>query len=375
MRRGRRRHGRRLRGVGLRGLARRPGADRLRQRGHADAADARRASPASRPASTLDGDESIRRRPMDRVAEPLAAMGRRVESDRRATAAARVAGGAAARDRLRAAGRQRAGEVGRAPRRAAGGRGDHGRRAAPDARPHRAHARRARERASRATAASVSVAAGRAPRRWRRRRSRATSPRGAFFSPRAVVPGSRGRRSTRSASTRARTGLLAVARAQMGGATSRDLQPPPDRRRAGAATSRSATPPSSGPRSARRTSRLRSTSCPSSPSPLPRAGRDACPRRRGAARTRSPTASTAVVEELRADSGADDRARPDGFVVHGDRRAARRCHRLARRPPHGDARRDRRPRVARGVEVTGVEAVSVSFPGFFDVLGRARPVS
>ena len=57
--------------------------DRRRQRGHADAAAARLARrPAGR--CTLDGDASIRRRPVDRVAEPLRADGRRDRRRRRA---------------------------------------------------------------------------------------------------------------------------------------------------------------------------------------------------------------------------------------------------------------------------------------------------
>ena len=65
-----------------RAAARRP--DRRRQRRHADAAAARLAGlPAGGRAFTLDGDESIRRRPVDRIAEPLAQMGAEIEATRR----------------------------------------------------------------------------------------------------------------------------------------------------------------------------------------------------------------------------------------------------------------------------------------------------
>ena len=52
---------------------------------------------------TLDGDESIRRRPVDRVAEPLRAMGAELRRARTAFRRSR-ARRAAARDLIRAAG-------------------------------------------------------------------------------------------------------------------------------------------------------------------------------------------------------------------------------------------------------------------------------
>ena len=66
---------------------------------------------------TLDGDESIRRRPVDRIAEPLRAMGARIEARDGRFAAVHRPRLAAAAHRLRAAGRQRPGEVLRAARR------------------------------------------------------------------------------------------------------------------------------------------------------------------------------------------------------------------------------------------------------------------
>ena len=69
---------------------------------------------------TLDGDESIRRRPVDRVARPLAAMGARLDArDGRFTPLTIIVA-AAARDRVRAAGRLGADQVVRAARGAAG---------------------------------------------------------------------------------------------------------------------------------------------------------------------------------------------------------------------------------------------------------------
>ena len=67
---------------------------------------------------TLDGDESIRRRPVDRIAEPLVLMGARIEAREERFPPFTVHGGAAARNRLRAAGRQRPGQVVRAAGRA-----------------------------------------------------------------------------------------------------------------------------------------------------------------------------------------------------------------------------------------------------------------
>ena len=70
-----------IRGCGLRNAQPPGAANRRRQRRHADAAAARAGSPSSADASfTLDGDDSIRRRPVDRIAEPLGRMGARIEA-------------------------------------------------------------------------------------------------------------------------------------------------------------------------------------------------------------------------------------------------------------------------------------------------------
>ena len=93
---------------------------------------------------TLDGDESIRRRPVDRIAEPLAAMGAEVAVPRGRLPPLRRRRRRAARDLLRAAGRERPGQVVPAPRRPARRGRDRGGRARPDPRPHRADAERRR---------------------------------------------------------------------------------------------------------------------------------------------------------------------------------------------------------------------------------------
>ena len=66
---------------------------------------------------TLDGDESIRRRPVDRVAAPLADMGARRGRPRRALPAVHDPRSRAGRHRVRAAGGQRTGQVLRPDRR------------------------------------------------------------------------------------------------------------------------------------------------------------------------------------------------------------------------------------------------------------------
>ena len=78
---------------------------------------------------TLDGDESIRRRPVDRIAEPLAAMGAEIECRDGRLPPLRLQRRRAAGHRLRAAGRERPGEVMPAARGPARRRGDHGARA------------------------------------------------------------------------------------------------------------------------------------------------------------------------------------------------------------------------------------------------------
>ena len=93
--------------------------------------------------SVLTGDASLRARPMDRVATPLRQMGARIDGRENGRFAPLVDPRRRPRRHpLRDAHGQRAGEVGRAARRALRRRRDDGRGAGADARPHRAHARR-----------------------------------------------------------------------------------------------------------------------------------------------------------------------------------------------------------------------------------------
>ena len=71
--------------------------------GHADAAAARVAGPAPGHAGRFDGDESIRRRPVDRIAEPLRAHGRADRGPRRPLPAVHRPRARGSRHRVRAA--------------------------------------------------------------------------------------------------------------------------------------------------------------------------------------------------------------------------------------------------------------------------------
>ena len=70
-----------------------------------------------------------------------------------------------------------------------------------------------------------------------------------------------------------------------------------------------------------------------------------------------------VVDGLRG-LGADIEATEDGFAVRGTGGLRGGTIAVPRRPPARDARRGRRPRVAEGVTVDGMEAAAVSYPGF-----------
>ena len=183
---------------------------------------------------TLDGDESIRRRPVDRVAGPARRDGRRARGPRRPLHAAHRDRPAAARDRVRAARRLGADQELRAARGAAGGGDDHGGRARAQPRPHRAAARprgrrhpprrrprerdgpgRARPRRDPRARRSV---VGRVPRRGRGARPRIAPRRlrdGGQLDPRRVLPhpgahGGGGRRRARGPRER-RAGRRAAA--------------------------------------------------------------------------------------------------------------------------------------------------------------------
>ena len=129
-----------IRGCGLRN-AQSPGrADRRRQRRHADATAARVAGvPARGRASRSTATTSIRRRPVDRIAEPLRAMGARIEAREDRFPPFTVHGAPLAGNRVRAAGGERPGQVVRAAGRARHRRDD-GDRAGPEPRSHRADA-------------------------------------------------------------------------------------------------------------------------------------------------------------------------------------------------------------------------------------------
>ena len=132
---------------------------------------------------TLDGDASIRRRPVDRVAMPLREMGAWIDAHDGRFAPVHGARHAAARDRVRAARRLRAGQVLRADGGPARVRHDHGDRARAEPRPHRAPARprgrahHARRRPDRAHPARRARARRTSTCRATRRRPPSTSPR------------------------------------------------------------------------------------------------------------------------------------------------------------------------------------------------------
>ena len=88
----------------------------------------------------LTGDDSLRSRPMERIAEPLRQMGASIETED-GHAPIVIEGGSLKPISLRAAGRERAGQVGGAARRPLrGGRRDDRRGASAHARPHGEHA-------------------------------------------------------------------------------------------------------------------------------------------------------------------------------------------------------------------------------------------
>ena len=105
---------------------------------------------------TLDGDDSIRRRPVDRIADAAARDGRRPRAPARsACRRCEIEGAPLHGIDLRDAGRQRPGQVLPALRRPARRGRDARRRAAAEPRPHRADARRRRRRRSSATGGAV----------------------------------------------------------------------------------------------------------------------------------------------------------------------------------------------------------------------------
>ena len=322
-------------------------ADRLRQRGHADAAARPGSSPGRRAASSSTATSRCSSRPMERIAEPLRQMGARVETtDGHAPLVDR--GRRAAADPLRAAGRERAGEVGRPARRAARGR-----------RRRRPSSSRCR-RATTPSACSRAPACARAPQAGPRSRSRPSS--GSTLGE-VEIPGdfssaapfdrrgdaARGLRAVDPRRRRepARTGLLDVLermgahiavfnRRRVGGEPVADLEV------------RSAELVGDDRSSADEVPRLIDELPLFALAAVHGARRQRRPRRRGAAREGDgpdrDCDDCAASPRRRASSATDD-----GFTVRGvPTRPRGGEHRRARRPPARDARRGRRARLARG---------------------------
>ena len=316
---------------------------------------------------TLDGDDSIRRRPVDRVAEPLSAMGAELEARDGRFPPLTVRGRRAARDRVRAAGGQRPGEVLRADRRPARGRAPRRSRAGAEPRPHRAPAapgpRAVRARRPALTVSQVDeleldeiVVPG--------------DPSSAAFVVAAatLVPGSRvviedvGLNWTR-------TGFLRIAQ-RMGAVIVGDLEEP------GTEADRSRWASSTWPRRRSRRPRWGPDEVPLAIDELTLvallgAFADGETVVRGAAelRVKESDRIEAVVDGLRG-LGADIEATADGFVVRGDGSPLRGGVIDAR----GDHRMAMLGAVAglasvEGVEVVGMDAAAVSYPGFERDLG------
>ena len=304
---------------------------------------------------------------MGRIAEPLAADGR--VGRRRPTAACRssIEGGALTRDRVRAAGRERAGEVGDPARRA---RRRGARRPCVEPAPTRDH-----------TELMLAAAGARVARR----------PGSVTVEPGGHAAPARGARPRRH--------LVGGAVPRRGGAAAR-LDADRPRRRPQPAAHRASSTCSSGWARASASS----TGARSPASRRRRRGRAAA----SSSRRRSAAAEVPrLVDELplvallavdgarrrRASRGAEElRAKESDRIETVDRRAARdrRAHRGARRrlrrprraraaarrhdrrrrrPPDRDARRGRGRRLARGRAARGRRVrVEISFPGFYDLL-------
>ena len=167
-------------------------------------------------AYTLDGDASIRRRPVDRIAEPLRLMGAEIDATDGRLPPFTVTGAPPALDPLRAAGGQRAGQVVRAARRAwpptAPPRSSE---PARQPRPHRADAGRRRGRPCTATAATSRSPAPTSSRSTSSS-SRATRRARPSPSPPACSCPARGSSCAASASNWTRSGFVRIAQ-RMGG--------------------------------------------------------------------------------------------------------------------------------------------------------------
>ena len=149
---------------------------------------------------TLDGDASIRRRPVDRIAEPLRLMGAQIEAREDRFAPFTVTGAPLRGHRVRAAGGLRAGQVVHPARGPAGHRLDHGRRARRRAATTPSACSRAPGRSSSATP-TASPCIPRTSSSSTRSSSRATPPRPPSSSPPRCWSRGRGLCSRASGST------------------------------------------------------------------------------------------------------------------------------------------------------------------------------
>ena len=346
-------------GVGLQGAV--SAGDRRRQRRHPAAAAAglaRRAAGRDLGARRRRVDPPAAGRPDRRAARRDGRAARRPRGPLRA---ADDRGRAAARDLLRAAGRQRPGQVVPALRRPARRGRDAGRRAAADPRPQRAHARgrrrrdRARRRRGRSCGPRERLEVG------RDRRPRPTSPRPpSSSSPRFSSPAARSG-STDVGLNPTRTGLLDDPRADGRG----------DRGRARRASRAASRPGRSSP--ARRScaaTEVGGAEVPLAIDELPLVALAACfaegttTIRDAAELRRKESDRIATVAEALNALGGRVEPTEDGMVVEGTGGL-----RGGRIDSHGDHRIAMLGAVAglasrEGVEVEGMDAAAVSYPGF-----------
>ncbi len=300
---------------------------------------------------TLDGDESIRRRPVDRVARPARGDGRR--SSRRATdrfTPLAIDGPAAARDRVRAAGRLGADQVAAC---CSPGCSPTGTTTVVEPEPSRDHTERLlaarRRRHRRATATAITRHAAATSSRSTRSTSPATRPRRRSTSPPRCSSPARGSRSTGMAAQLDPRRLLPHPRAHGRGADRRRSRTRATRRagrRAARASSRSRTARS--PRT-----RVTADEVPLAIDELPLVALLGCFAEgetvvEGAQELRLKESDriATVVDGLRG-LGADIEATDDGFAVRGTGGLRGGTSARPRRPPARDARRGRRARQPR----------------------------
>ena len=316
-----------------------------------------------RPRVHLDGDDSIRRRPVDRIATPLRQMGARIDARDGRLPPFTVHRRAAARHHVRAAGRERPDQVVRRARRAVRRRADHDRRARAEPRPHRADVRRGRRRRP-ARRRAVDDRPGRRA-RARRELTVPGDPSSAAFAIAAalLVPGLARRRPRREHELdahRLRPHRPAHGRPDRGAledARGGDPARRPDRRPRG----RGRPAPGHDGRGRARcpspSTSFRSSRCSAA---SPRARRSSAARRAARQGDRPDRDRGRGLRGL----GAEIEATDDGFVVQGT--GGLRGGTIA---SHGDHRLAMLGAVAglasrEGVEVAGMDAAAVSYPSF-----------